>query len=59
MPTNEASKPAANGDENTTYDVGLKIVENEEGNTEITLGISNADDNFGYVKEYEIERVSY
>lgn len=40
----------------TVYDVGLKIEENENGNVEVTVGVSNKDDNFGYVATYEVEK---
>lgn len=44
------------GNPSTTYDVGVKIAEKDNGVVEVTLGISNKDDNFGYVATYDIER---
>ena len=43
-----------NGKDTTVYNLGLNVTTNDKGNTEITFGISNKEDNFGYVGTYEV-----
>lgn len=45
-----------NGNKDTTYNVGMEIKENEDGNVNVTVGIYNEDNEFAYIGTYGFEK---